>query len=221
MPAANPPKHPGAIAADSFNLIRHELADAGYSFEPPLADIIERIIHSTADFEFAEITRLSPGAIEAGVEALQRGCAIICDVQMVKIGISAARVAGLGGSLHCFVADEETRRRAEAAQTTRSAMGMRLAAERGLLDQSLVVIGNAPTALFEIVQLVAEGVRPALIVGVPVGFIGAVESKAALIQVMATPWITTLGRKGGSPVAAAALNALLRLAVNAPAMEVD
>jgi precorrin-8X/cobalt-precorrin-8 methylmutase len=221
MPAANPPQQPGAIAADSFNLIRQELRAAGYSFTSPLADIIERIVHSTADFEFAEITRLSPGAIDAGIAALQRGCPIVCDAQMVKVGISAARVAGLGGSLHCFVADGETRQRAEEAQTTRSAMGMRLAAERGLLAQGLVVIGNAPTALFEIVELIAKGVRPALIIGAPVGFIGAVESKAALMQVTNIPWISTLGRKGGSPVAAAIVNALLRLAVNAPATEVD
>jgi precorrin-8X/cobalt-precorrin-8 methylmutase len=221
MPAANSSGRPGAIAADSFNLIRQELRSAGYQLEPPLADIIERIIHSTADFEFAAITRLSPGAIEAGLKALQSGCAIVCDVQMVKAGISASRVANLGGSLHCFVADEETRRRAEAAGATRSATGMRLAAERGLLEQGLVVIGNAPTALAEVIELISEGARPALVIGVPVGFIGTAESKTALANITVTPWITTLGRKGGSPVAVAIVNALLRLAVHAPATEVD
>jgi precorrin-8X/cobalt-precorrin-8 methylmutase len=215
------PHQPEAIARDSFALIRQELQAAGYSFEPPLADIVERVIHSTADFEFAELLRLSPGAIEAGLQALRQGCALICDVNMVRVGVSAPRLAGLGGSLHCFVAEPEVRARAEAAGTTRSAAGIRLAADKGLLAGSLVVIGNAPTALFETLNLVAEGHRPALIVGVPVGFVSTAESKAALMTLEEVPWLVTMGRKGGSPVAVAIINALLRLAAEAPATEVD
>ncbi len=100
-------------------------------------------------------------------------------------------------------------------------MGIRLAAENGWLDNGLVLIGNAPTALYEVINLVDQGLRPALIVGVPVGFVSTVESKNALTQVTAVPWITTIGRKGGSPVAVAIVNALLRLAIDAPATEVD
>ncbi|MEM7343768.1 MAG: precorrin-8X methylmutase [Chloroflexota bacterium] len=214
-------KDPAAIAADSFSMIRQELAEAGHNFEPPLAPVIERIIHSTADFDFAEITQLSQGAIEAGVQALQAGCAVVTDVNMIRVGISAPRLATQGGSLHCFVADATTRQRAEAEQTTRSAMGIRLAAEQGLLDQGIVVVGNAPTALYEAIRLVEEGLRPALIIGVPVGFVSTVESKEALTTVSQVPWIVTTGRKGGSPVAVAIVNALLRLAVDAPAIEVD
>jgi precorrin-8X/cobalt-precorrin-8 methylmutase len=212
---------PTAIATNSFALIRQELAAAGYTFEPAQAAVVERIIHSTADFDFAEITHLSPGAIEAGVQALQMGCAVVTDVNMVKVGISARRLSEFGGSLHCFVAEAEVRQRAEAAGTTRSAMGLRLAAEKGWLEGGLVVIGNAPTALYEVIRLVEAGLRPALIIGVPVGFVSTVESKAALTQVTATPWIVTHGRKWGSPVAVAIVNALLRLAAAAPSTEVD
>ncbi len=213
--------NPQTIATDSFALIRHELKAAGHHFNPPIADIVERIIHSTADFEFANTTQLSQGAIEAGVSALQAGCAVVCDVNMVRVGISQPRLTAFGGSLHCLVAEAGTRQRAEIAQITRSAMGIRLAAERGWLDNGLVVIGNAPTALYEVIKLVDQGLRPALIVGVPVGFVSTVESKNTLTQVTSVPWITTIGRKGGSPVAVAIVNALLRLVIDDPATEVD
>jgi precorrin-8X/cobalt-precorrin-8 methylmutase len=215
------PQNPALIAADSFSLIRQELAAAGYHFEPPLAAIIERIIHSTADFDFAEITRLSPGAIEAGRAAIRAGRAIVTDVNMVRAGISAPRLAAFGASLHCFVAEAETRQQATAQDTTRSAMGLRLAAEQGLLSDGIAVIGNAPTALYEVIRLVETGLRPALIIGVPVGFVSTVESKAALTRLTTVPWIVTSGRKGGSAVAVAIVNALLRLAAAAPATEID
>ena len=214
-------KKPGAIATDSFSLIRQELSTAGYQFTSPNADIIERIIHSTADFDFAETTEISPTAVAAGTEALNKGCSIVCDVNMIRAGISEPRVTNLGGAIHCFVAEPAVRQRAEAAGSTRSAMGIRWAAEQGLLEGGIAVVGNAPTALFEAIRLVGEGVRPALIIGVPVGFINTVESKEALTTVTTVPWITTLGRKGGTPVAVAIVNALLRLAVDAPVTEVD
>jgi precorrin-8X/cobalt-precorrin-8 methylmutase len=218
---ANHLRHPQAITGDSFRQIRRELAAAGHQFEPPFAHIIERIIHSTADFDFANITRFSPGAVEAGVGALRQGCNLVCDVNMVRVGISRTRVTGLGGALYCFVGDGETRQRAERENTTRSAMGFRRAAEQGLLPNAMAVIGNAPTALYEVIDLANEGIHPALIIGVPVGFVGAAESKDALTQMTIVPWITTLGRKGGSPVAVAIVNALLRLAADAPATEID
>jgi precorrin-8X/cobalt-precorrin-8 methylmutase len=212
---------PADIAQESFAIIRAELSAAGHRFEPAMAALVERIIHSTADFEFATITRVSPGAIEAGLHALQRGCPIVADVQMVRIGISAGRVAALGGELHCLVADAATRAQAESLGQTRSAIGIRRAAEQGLLDGGIVAIGNAPTALYEVIRLVGAGLRPALVIGVPVGFVNTVESKAALMQLDAVPWIVTAGRKGGSPVAVAIVNALLRLAAGASAADVD
>ncbi len=213
--------NPQTIAHDSFAQIRHELAQAGHHFEAPLVDIVERIIHSTADFDFADTIRLSPEAIIAGVTALQKGCPIICDVNMVRVGISQPRVADLGGTLHCFVAEPETRQRARTDGTTRSVMGMRRAAEQGLLEHSIAVIGNAPTALYEVIELANHSYQPALIIGVPVGFVSTVESKEVLTRVTNVPWITSLGRKGGSPVAVAIVNALLRLAIDAPATDVD
>jgi sirohydrochlorin cobaltochelatase len=214
-------RDPATITANSFVIIRRELAEAGYTFDDPLAAVIERIIHSTADVEFAGLTRLSPGALEAGIEALRTGCAVITDVNMVRTGISDRRLAELGGSLHCLVAGTETRQQAATMHTTRSAMGLKLAADQGLLEGGIVVIGNAPTALYEVIRLIETGLRPALVIGVPVGFVSTVESKQALMTVTAVPWITTAGRKGGSPVAVAIVNALLRLAMHASATAVD
>jgi precorrin-8X/cobalt-precorrin-8 methylmutase len=212
---------PAAIAAESFATIRAELRERGVRLDPELAPIVERIIHSTADFEFASITQASRGALAAGVAALRRGCTVLADVQMVRVGISERRIAAMGGELHCLVGADETRSRAAEAGISRSAMAIRLAHERGLLDGALVAIGNAPTALFEVLRLADTGVRPALVVGVPVGFVNTVESKAALIERSDLAWIATAGRKGGSPVAVATVNALLRMAVGAGAEDVD
>jgi precorrin-8X/cobalt-precorrin-8 methylmutase len=135
---------------------------------------------------------------------------------MVRVGISAQRLAALGGTLHCFIDDEEVRTRATAAGSTRSTQAMRLAAERGLLAGSIVAIGNAPTALYEVIRLIREDdMRPALVIGVPVGFVGTAESKAALMELTSVPWIVTQGYKGGSTIAVAAANALLRLTTDA------
>lgn len=210
-----------AIANDSFALIHHRLTAAGIKLDPELAPIVERIIHSTADFDFAELTRAAPGAVPAGVGALQAGCHVVTDVHMVRVGISTSRLAQFGGCVHCFVADEATRERALITGATRSATGMRRAAEHGLLEKSIVAIGNAPTALYEVVRLIDEGVYPALVIGVPVGFVGVVESKSALMRSTMVPWIVTTGCKGGSPVAVAVVNALLRLAAGLPQTDVD
>ncbi|WP_298815418.1 precorrin-8X methylmutase [Chloroflexus sp.] len=200
------------IAAQSFTIIRAELAERGMMLPQPLAAIVERIIHTTADFEFAAITRVSPGAIEAGRAALQRGCSVITDVQMARAGIDQARLQRLGGSVHCFNDRPEVSQLAAATGLTRSAAALRWASAQALLTGAIVAIGNAPTALFELLHLLDSGAQPALIIGVPVGFVNTVESKAALMERTDVPWIVTAGRKGGSPVAAAIVNALLRLA---------
>lgn len=204
---------PESIAADSFTIIRRHLDEHGYSFDTPTLAVIERIIHSTADFDYAGLVRLSPSAIEAGVGALRGGCTVLTDVQMVRVGISAQRLGALGGTLHCFIDEDEVRKRAAAVGSTRSTQAMRLAAERGLLAGSIVAIGNAPTALYEVIRLIREdGLQPALVIGVPVGFVGTAESKSVLMELTSVPWIVTQGYKGGSTIAVAAVNALLRLA---------
>ncbi len=207
---------PQAITQASFAIIQEELTARGLHFPPGQAQVIERIIHSTGDFDFATLTRFSPGAVERSVARLRQGCPVVTDVNMVRVGISQARLTGLGGELHCFVAHPEVHRRAREEGTTRSALGIRLAWERGLVDGGVLAIGNAPTALYELLRLVdEEGARPALVIGVPVGFVSTAESKAALMAQETVPWIATEGRKGGSPVAVAAVNALLRLAQEA------
>ena len=218
---------PTAITENSFALIRRELSEMGVVLDRVTAPIVERIVHSTADFEFAHITHFSSNAVEAGIGALRSGCPVVADVNMIRMGISQPRVEALGGSLHCFVADDVVRQRARAEANTRSALGFRMACELGLLGSAdnpkgIAVIGNAPTALFELLNLIEQGkAQPALIIGVPVGFVNVIESKDALMQHKTTPWIATKGRKGGSPVAVAIVNALLRLAAGVVASETD
>ncbi len=206
---------PGArIAARSFEIVRRELARRGLCASPPLDAVVERVVHSTADFEYAALMRASPGAVEAGVAALRQGSPVVADVNMVRVGINARQVAALGGKVVCFVSAPGVEELARREGITRSAAGIRRAAELGLVDGGLVVVGNAPTALEEVIRLVQdEGCRPALIVGVPVGFVGAAESKAALAALETVPWITVEGVKGGSAVAVAVVNALLQLAL--------
>lgn len=203
------------ITAQSFAIVRRELARRGVHVPPPLKAVVERVIHSTADFEYATLLRASPGAVEAGVAALQQGCTVVTDVNMVRVGINARHVATLRGKVVCFVSDPHAEALARQEELTRSAVGIRRAATLGLVDGSLIVVGNAPTALEEAIRLVDEGCRPALIVGVPVGFVGAAESKATLATLENVPWITVEGVKGGSAVAVAIVNALLKLAVEA------
>ncbi|MCS6827708.1 MAG: precorrin-8X methylmutase [Caldilinea sp.] len=210
---------PAAITERSFAIIRKELAAQGLIFAPPFDVVIQRIIHATADFEYAHITRWSEGAIEAGVHALRLGRPILADVQMVRVGVSAEIATTLGVSVHCFVNEPEVCAHARQENVTRTAAAIRYAAVQGLLAGAVVAIGNAPTALLETLTWVEQGVRPALIIGVPVGFVGTVESKALLTRRIDVPWITTEGRKGGSPVAVAIVNALLRLAAGRTATE--
>ena len=215
-------QNPTRITEGSFAMIQREMVEMGLSVAPEIAPIVERMIHSSADFDFAKITRYTPNAVPAGVNAILNGCPIVCDVNMIRVGISAKRTAAFGNSVHCFVSDPEAFARAKLEETTRSVIGIRMAHERGLIEGGVVVVGNAPTALYEVIELVKQGVRPALIVGVPVGFISSVESKDALIeQVTEAQWIATQGRKGGSPIAVSVVNALLRMAAEVPRTETD
>lgn len=180
----------------------------GKSLSPEEIKVYSRIIHAAGDPDYANVITMHPDAIKAAHAALGMGCDIFCDVEMVRTGINKKRLAEFGGQVHCMIADEEIARKAKVEGVTRSMMAIREFGSR--LDGAIVAIGNAPTALFEILHIMAQtAIRPQLIVGVPVGFVGARESKEALIAESPVPYITVRGNKGGSPIAAAAINALV------------
>jgi precorrin-8X/cobalt-precorrin-8 methylmutase len=204
-----------AIEDDSFAIIDREVGDHGL-----LAaewQVVRRVIHATADFEFRELMALSGNAVQSGTLALRKGCPIVVDVKMIAVGLSAERLAAHGSDLHCFISDDDVIALAKQHDSTRAIEAMRKAHRLGLLDGAIVAIGNAPTALLELLRLARdEGARPALVVGVPVGFVSAAESKAALID-SALPFIASRGRKGGSTIAVAIVHALLYLLAHPPA----
>ncbi len=198
---------PDEIEGESFRIILQELGP--HAFSARELPIVQRVIHATADFEYARLLAFSSTAIADGIRALRSGCRVLTDVQMTAVGISQPYLQRFGGSVRCAVAEPETVAMAQAEGITRSAAAIRRLA--GDLPGAVVALGNAPTALFEVLRLTQAGCRPAMVVGVPVGFVNAAESKAAL-QESDLPYITVQGRKGGSTVAAAIVNALLRLA---------
>lgn len=201
-----------AIEHDSFAIIDAEAGSHPYT--PAQWQIVRRMIHANADFEFNGLTDFHPGAVEAGVQAMLRGgTPIVADVEMICSGLSAPRLAHFGMRPHQFISDDDVIAQAMAQDTTRAVQAMRKAHRLGLLDGAIVGIGNAPTALIELVRLIREeGVRPALVVGMPVGFVSAAESKDLMAGVPDLPWIVIRGRKGGSTLVVAALHALLALA---------
>jgi len=201
-----PSQHP--IEAESFRLIGEQLDESRFNaVELP---IVKRLIHTTADFEYADLVRFGNGAIETGIDAISKGADIIVDVKMAEVGISRERLGKFGGEIRCFVADKDVRAEAQKNSMTKTAAGMRKALP--FLDNSIVAIGNAPTALIELVRMIKDGnARPALVIGVPVGFVGAEESKDELMK-LDVPYISIKGRKGGSTVAVAIVNALLMMA---------
>ncbi|HHM05803.1 MAG TPA: precorrin-8X methylmutase [Gammaproteobacteria bacterium] len=199
------------IEHDSFAIVDSEAGEHGYTAEQ--WQVVRRMIHATADFEFNGLTEFHPAAVDAGVNALFNGAPVVADVEMICVGLSAPRLAHFGVDTHQFIADEDVITKAKARNCTRAVQAMRKAGEAGLLSGAIIAIGNAPTALLEVVQMVRnEGVQPALVVGMPVGFVSAAESKDALAGLDKTPWIITRGRKGGSTLVVAALHALLALA---------
>ncbi len=200
-----------AIMNESFAIIDSELGP-----EPSDAAeraIVRRMIHASADFEYARTTRCSDGATLAARSALRAGCVIVTDVEMLRAGIRRDLAAALDVKVACALDEPLTADLARDAGMTRTAAGIRRAAMRAG-DGVLVAVGNAPTALDEVIRLVdREGWRPACVVGIPVGFVGVIESKRRLVEQLQVPWVTSLGRKGGTSVTAAAINALLDLAL--------
>ncbi len=175
--------------------------------------VYSRIIHAAGDVEYAPIIRLHPEAIKAAKKALQSGCHIYTDVEMVRTGINKRKLASFGGQVFCRVAEPEIAAAAREQGITRSMAAMRSFGRD--MDGAIIAIGNAPTALFEVLRMVdEEGLRPAVIVGIPVGFVGAADSKAALAANTAVPYVTVEGTKGGSPIAAAVINAIMYIIDN-------
>ena len=199
---------PQDIEAESMRIIDREAGS--HSFSEDEWTIVRRIIHATADFEVMKTIRFHPRAIAAGIEAIQQGSPVYADTQMLKAAIGDKALEKYGCSAVCLVADDEVKRVSKASGITRSAAAMQAAAAS--LQNGIAAIGNAPTALFEAIKLSREGaMSPALIIGMPVGFVGAAESKAALLE-SGLVSITMLGRKGGTPAAVATINALMHLA---------
>nr|MBS0021665.1 precorrin-8X methylmutase [Gammaproteobacteria bacterium] len=193
----------------SFAIIDREAGAHGY--RPDQWTIVRRLIHASGDFEFNGLTRFHPQAVDAGVAAILAGRPLIADVQMVVAGLAPRRLAHFGVTSYQFIGDQDVMTSAAHEPTTRAAQAMRKAHRLGLLTGSLIVIGNAPTALLELIRLIREAtVHPALVIGMPVGFVAAAESKEALAE-QEIPWIITAGRKGGSTLAVATVHALLTL----------
>ncbi len=197
------------IELDSFAIIDDEVGE--HTFSPGDWEVTRRVIHATADFEFADLMKFHPDAVGVGIEALRGGCSILVDVKMIEAGLNPQRLASYGCKVHHYISDTDVIKTAKENNSTRAIESMRKAHRMGVLDGAVVAIGNAPTALLEVVRLIEEvGAKPALIVGVPVGFVSAVESKEAVIEQM-RPYIVARGRKGGSTIAVSIIHALLLL----------
>ena len=206
------PQHhlPADIERTSISIITRELDELGLTPPPETAAVVKRVIHTTADFDYAKNLCFTPGAVQAAVRALQRGAVIVTDTNMALAGISRPGLAKLGCEAVCYMADPAVAEAAKQAGTTRAVAAMHRAAQER--PGAILAVGNAPTALLTIAEEIEAGLRPALVIGVPVGFVNVVESKETLFAVCeqhGVPAIAAMGRKGGSNVAAAICNALV------------
>ena len=198
-----------------MQIIAAELAQKGIEIPPENRAVVLRAIHASADFDYADNLVFTPGAVQAGVAALQKGAAMVTDTNMALAGLSKPSLAKLGAQAVCYMADAAVAAEADRRATTRAAVSM----ERAMQEHpgAVVAVGNAPTALVRLTELMQQGARPALVVAVPVGFVNVVESKQqifAACQALGVPCIAAMGRKGGSSVAAAIGNALLYTAAD-------
>lgn len=195
---------PMDIERESFRIITEELGDR--SLDPEQAPIVKRVIHTTADFDYADNLVFSPDAVRHALDALKGGAAIVTDTQMALAGVNKRAAEKLGCSSFCFMADEDVAREAKAQGVTRARISMDKAVRMG--ENVIFAIGNAPTALIRLREHIDAGYRPRLIIGVPVGFVNVVASKELILETD-VPHIVAKGRKGGSNVAACIVNALL------------
>ncbi|HAR34425.1 MAG TPA: precorrin-8X methylmutase [Desulfobacter sp.] len=199
---------PHEIEAKSFAIID---AEAGpHNFAPDEWKIVRRMIHTTADFEYMQMVRISNNAVAAGIKAIRNGCTVITDTNMAKTGIRKDLLAGFGSRCECLMADPRVAEQATERGVTRARVAVEKAAQ--IMENGIYVVGNAPTALLHLLDMINnKAANPALVVGLPVGFVNAAESKAALVETK-IPYISNVGRKGGSNVAASVINALALIA---------
>lgn len=196
---------PMDIEKRSFAIITQLLGNT--KLDPEQEAVIKRVIHTTADFDYVQNLIFSEHAVEKGIAALKEGCDIVTDTQMAKAGINKNILGKLGGQVHCFMSDPDVAQEAKARGVTRAIVSMERAAS--VPKPCIFAIGNAPTALVSLQeQILAGTLQPALIIGVPVGFVNVVESKELILS-LDVPYIVAQGRKGGSNVAAAICNAML------------
>lgn len=198
---------PNEIEEKSMEIIGEELCRMGVSLDDDRAPVIRRAIHTTADFDYVNNLYFSDGAVRDLTRAIRNGACVVTDTQMARAGINKKRLKEYGGEVFCFMSDEDIREESERTGRTRAALSMDKAA--GLEKDLIFAIGNAPTALLQLYELVTEGIiKPKGIIAVPVGFVNVVEAKELMIE-LTCPLIVARGRKGGSNVAAAIVNALV------------
>ncbi|GED31590.1 precorrin-8X methylmutase [Brevibacillus centrosporus] len=195
---------PQEIEDLSFQMIADELGE--HPFTDEQFPVVQRVIHASADFDLGRSLVFHKDAIQSGIAAIRSGKKVVADVQMVQVGISKNRIEKYGGEVKVYISDRDVMEEAKRLNTTRAIISMRKAIKEA--DGGIYCIGNAPTALLELIRLVKEGeAKPGLIIGMPVGFVSAAESKEELAK-LDIPFITNIGRKGGSTVTVAALNAI-------------
>ena len=199
---------PKQIEGLSFEIINQEIGE--HSFTEEQYPIVQRIIHTSADFELGKSLLFHPDAIQAGIHAIRSGKKVVADVKMIQVGVNKARIEKHGGEINVYISDPDVMEEAKRLNTTRAIIAMRKAVKEA--EGGIIAIGNAPTALLELIRLIKEGkAKPGLIIGLPVGFVSAAESKEELAK-LDIPYITNIGRKGGSTITVAALNAISILA---------
>lgn len=199
---------PAEIEKRSFEIITEELRQEGIYLPEKQAAIIKRCIHTSADFDYAKNLMFSVESVEKALDAIKNGASIVTDTQMGKAGINKKRLSRYGGKVYCFMSDEDVAEAAKEKGTTRAVASMEKAC--GLEEKLIFAIGNAPTALIHLYEMIREGkIHPELVIGVPVGFVNVVQSKELILTLEDTPYIVARGRKGGSNIAACICNALL------------
>ena len=198
---------PDEIEKKSMEIIGEELAGMGILLDDEISAVVKRAIHTTADFDYAHNLCFSDDAVRLMKEAIRGGACIVTDTQMAKAGINRKILGGFGGDIFCFMSDEDIAKESKRTGKTRASLSMDKAAE--LMKDTVFAIGNAPTALIRLHELVLDGIlKPKGIIAVPVGFVNVVEAKERIME-LPCPYIVARGRKGGSTVAAAIVNALL------------
>lgn len=201
---------PEKIEERSFEIITKELEEQGIFLNEKEAPVIKRCIHTSADFDYAKNLVFSETAVDRGLEAIRQGASIVTDTQMARSGINRKKLEAYGGKVYCFMSDEDVAMMAKRNGTTRAVASMDKASS--LPEKLIFAIGNAPTALLRLYQLIREGkVAPELVIGAPVGFVNVIPAKERILTLTDTPYIVAGGRKGGSNIAACICNALLYL----------